>query len=187
MFAAEERTTLNPPRTHRIAYAAGFIFVLAITIGSSAIACEWCDQPAMDEEESDAPPQVHTPAVITKSPKLDKDDVAFILALDGGKRYAHLGDYIVDRTIKDPWGRLLDETSLIMLLRPRSRQLVADLRKKAANKALGTQDYALVAHLNYDIPTTAFEDWDFLRALAASATAADAHAPPTLDRTTPHS
>ena len=64
--------------------------------------------------------------------------------------------------IKDPWGRLLDDTSIIMLLRPRSRQIVASLRKKAADKRLEPEDYALVAHLSHDIPTTAFEDWDFL-------------------------
>ena len=129
------------------------------------MACEWCDQASAFEDEIDAPKRVHTPAVITKSPKLDKDDVAFILALEDGKRYSHLGDYLADRRIKDPWGRLLEDTSIIMLLRPRSRQIVAGLRKKAADKRLAPEDYALAAHLSRDIPTTVFEDWDFLHDL----------------------
>ena len=141
------------------------------------MACEWCDQAAEYEEESDAPKRVHTPAVITKSPKLDKDDVAFILALEEGKRYAHLGDYIADRKIRDPWGRLLDDTSIIMLLRPRSRQVVASLRKKAADEKLEPKDYALMAHIRHDIPSSAFEDWDFLSDFCAKLPDSDASTP----------
>jgi hypothetical protein len=119
---------------------------------------------------SSAPPPTHTPAVVTKSPKLTPDDVVFILALENGKRYFRLGDYIADRQINDLWGRLLDEPSLLDILRPRGDKAVADLRNKAAGKKLSPEDYALAIHYYRDIPAAvAAADLEFLGGLTASA------------------
>jgi hypothetical protein len=122
---------------------------------------------------SSAPPAAHTPAILTKSPRLDKDDVAFILALESGKRYFRLGDYIADRKIPDLWGRLLDEPSILDALRPRGDKVVADLRAKAEEKKLSSDDRALAAHYYRDIPAAvAASDLEFLGGLAESAPAA---------------
>ena len=135
-----------------------------------AFSCKWCMLNNQYDGSSSAPPPTHTPAVVTKSPKLDQNDVAYILALESGKRYFRLGDYIADRKIPDLWGRLLDETSLLDALRPRGDQVVADLRKKAEDKKLAPEDYTLAAHYYHDIPAAvAAADLSFLGGLAESA------------------
>lgn len=152
--------------------------VLLALSGAPALACKWCMLNNQYDGSSAAPPASHVPAVVSKSPKLDKDDVAFILALESGKRYFRLGDYIADRTIPDLWGRLLDEPALLDVLRPRGDKIVAGLRDKAADKKLAAEDYALAAHYYRDLPAAvAAADLEFLGGLAAKAPATPPAAP----------
>jgi|GEM_PF-5386633 len=150
----------------------------AAALAGPAAACQWCMQNNQYDGSNEAPPPAHVPAVITKSPKLDKDDVAFILALESGKRYMRLGDYVADRTIRDLWGRLLEEPAIIELLRPRCAAVAAALREKAAKNALTDDDRRTAQHLNGDLAAalTAL-DQGFLRGIAPPASAAAASAP----------
>ena len=140
--------------------------------GTPALSCKWCMLNNQFDGSSSAPPPTHTPAIVTKSPKLTPDDVAYILALEKGKRYFRLGDYIADRQINDLWGRLLDEPAILDVLRPRGDKVVAELRNKAADKKLTTEDYALAVHYYRDIPAAvAAADLEFLGGLTAAAPA----------------
>ena len=148
------------------------VFIVA---GLPASACKWCMMNNQYDGSSAAPPPTHTPADVTKSPRLDADDVAYILSLEGGKRYVRLGGYIADKTVNDLWLRLLDESSVADLMKPRSAQLVAGLRAKAAKKALSKEDSIAAAHLYRDIPAaSSADDWEFLRDLVASVPPSDA-------------
>ena len=157
-----------------------FLFALAFLAlaGTPALPCKWCMLNNQYDGSSSAPPPTHTPAVVTKSPKLDSNDVAYILALESGKRYFRLGDYIADHKIPDLWGRLLDETSILDVLRPRGDQVVADLRMKAEVKKLAPEDYTLAAHYYRDIPAAvAAADLAFLGGLAELAPPAQSAKP----------
>lgn len=146
-----------------------------------AAACEWCYD-ALDDGTSDvdAPPaaNVRTPAVVTKAPALDREDVSFLLSLDGGRRYVRRGDYIVDKKVRDPWMRLLAQTQVLDLLSPRSARLAAGLRERAASGRLGPGDGRLAAHLFRDIPSTIpLDDVDLVARLARESSTGEPEAP----------
>lgn len=146
---------------------------LALALAAApAAACQWCMQNNQFDGSSDAPPPAHVPASVLKAPKLDADDVAFVLALEDGKRYARLGEYLADKTVRDLWLRLLDESQIDEVLRPRGAIVVAAMRKKAAVNALAKDDYLLAAHWYRDLPAAlSADDWRFLRDVTESAPA----------------
>ena len=156
------------------------LLALAVMISTAglAAACQWCMENSQSDGSSSARPPTHTPAFVSKSPKLDGEDIGFILSLEEGKRYMKLGDSIADKKIGDLWLRLLDESALTDLLKPRLAQIVADLRVKSFKKQLAKDDEKLAAHLYRDIPAAASaDDWEFLRDIVAAAPLGKAAAP----------
>ena len=140
----------------------GLLAVMTALVPTGARACPLC---WAAESEGEARP-IHVPADISKEPVLDSADISFIEALGEGKRYARLGDYIIDKAETDPWLKLLDKAAVIDLLRPRASQVVAALQAKAQKKALSADDLKEAEHQQKDLAELYSQaDRDFLRGL----------------------
>jgi hypothetical protein len=135
-----------------------FLFALAVAPVSavSAFACQACMEMSQYSDADPVPLPPHVPADIRKLPKLNEDDVKFITGLEDGKRYALIGNYIADKTIRDIWARLMTEAAINDLLRPRVSDLCDGLRERAKKaKKPSAKDKAAAEHLFRDISAAA--------------------------------
>ncbi len=146
-------------------WAAALALCLLGLAQRQAHACPLCWKA---EEDGQAP--THVPAVITKSPILDADDIAYIASLEKGNRFARVGDYIADKREHDPWQRLLEEYQITELLRPRAALLLSQLKVKSQTKTLSAEDIKRAGHLSRDLSSLyTAEELEFLKTLASAA------------------